>query len=772
MKMKALLVGAGAREHAIAEQLSKGAELYSIMPKKHPGIAKLSEEILVHDPTDSSVVGEWAKSRGIDVAFVSPDALLAAGVTDTFADIGIPVASPLKNAARIEWDKGYARTLMQTHKIPGCPILKICSSLEEAESALSEIGEVVVKPLGLTGGKGVKIQGEHLNSKEEILAYCKELLDKDGNVLLEEKLDGEEFTLQAFCDGSGLALMPPVQDHKRAFEGDKGPNCYSNDTEILTTDGWKTFGKLGSGDLVATFQPRFKRIRFEKPKARYWRKYSGEMIRFKHREIDLLVTPNHRMLAWSRKGAGKLEVIEARDWEGEKYLPQIGRWVGTSRKYFSLPKSSNKHGPKKKSVKIEFGEWAEFLGLFLSEGYTAISKATGARVYICQTRRSKTFGRMKAILGRLPFKFTHNDNKFRIDSVQMATYLREFGTSRKKYVPAYIKEAKPEIIWKFLKAFHLGDGSTHRGQMRFHSSSERLIGDIQELLMKTGRVGVITVDKREKMTSPLTGKQYSASPVYSIEVKKRQKVSIRKNNIGRVNYSGYIGCVTVSTGFVVVRRNGRIAICGNTGGMGSYSTGALLPFLRQEDLDEAKSIMEKTLSAMRADGAPFTGILYGQFILTGNGLRVIEFNARFGDPEAMNVLILLKTSLADIFLSMSKGKLIPVEFSGESTVVKYVVPEGYPQKGKADELILFDQEKIWDGGSKLFFGSVYETEKGIFTSTSRTAAAAAHAEAIEDAERRVEEALSSISGPLWHRKDIGTKELIERKVEHIRSLRP
>jgi phosphoribosylamine--glycine ligase len=429
--MKVLLVGAGAREHAIAEQVSRGAKLYSIMPRKHPGIAKLSEEFLIHDPLDSSVVGEWAKSRGIDVAFVSPDALLAEGVTDTFADIGIPVASPLKKAARIEWDKGYARTLMQEHGISGCPILRICSSLEEAEAALSEIGEVVVKPLGLTGGKGVRIQGEHLNSKEEILAYCKELLEKDGNVLLEEKLDGEEFTLQAFCDGKSIALMPPVQDHKRAFEHDKGPN---------------------------------------------------------------------------------------------------------------------------------------------------------------------------------------------------------------------------------------------------------------------------------------------------------------------------------------------------TGGMGSYSTGALLPFLKQEDLDSARQTMEKTIAAMREEGAPFTGVLYGQFILTAKGLKVIEFNARFGDPEAMNVLVLLKSSLPEIFLSMSRGELMDAEFSSDCTVVKYVVPEGYPQKGKADELIIVDEAGIKDGGSKLFFGSVYETEKGIFTSASRTAAAAASAQTLEEAESMVEEALSRISGPLWHRKDIGTKELVNRKVEHIRSL--
>ena len=137
--MKVLLVGAGAREHIIAEKLSRNALLYSIMPAPHPGISRLSKEFLVHDPADAAVVGEWALSRKIDVAFVSPDSLLAKGVTDTFADMGIPVASPLKKAAQIEWDKGYARNLMLSHKIPGCPAIKIAKDLGEARAALKGI---------------------------------------------------------------------------------------------------------------------------------------------------------------------------------------------------------------------------------------------------------------------------------------------------------------------------------------------------------------------------------------------------------------------------------------------------------------------------------------------------------------------------------------------------------------------------------------------------------------------------------------------------------
>jgi phosphoribosylamine--glycine ligase len=137
----------------------------------------------------------------------------------------------------------------------------------------------------------------------------------------------------------------------------------------------------------------------------------------------------------------------------------------------------------------------------------------------------------------------------------------------------------------------------------------------------------------------------------------------------------------------------------------------------------------------------------------------------------MNVLSLLKTPLPQIFLSMSKGELTPAEFSTDCTVVKYVVPEGYPENGKKDAQIKVEEQKIWDLGAKLYFGSVYETEEGIFTSASRTAAAVAHAKNLGEAEQVVEDALSCVSGPLWHRKDIGTEELIKRRIAHIRSLR-
>jgi len=768
--MKVLLIGHGAREHAIAEQIAKSSVLYAYMGHKNPGIARLAEKYFIGDITNPETIGFWATTEGIDIAFVGSDPSLAAGVTDALLHAGIPVASPTKQAARIEWDKAYTRELLARHKIPGSPEHFVVRSEEELKMAFKELEEVAVKPVGLTGGKGVKVMGDHFKTKNEAKKYAEEILKKDGVVVVEEKLVGEEFSLQAFVDGSRMSAMPPVQDFKRAFENDTGPNCYSSDTEILTNNGWKRFDKLTEKDKVAVYNPRWNFLQFQKPKKIYWMKYSGKMISFKNRDIDLLVTPNHRMLLQRRKGKNRLEVVEAGRYKGERYILQAANWNGgRKRKYFNLP-GYKKHF-RFKSIKIDIRTWARFLGLYLSEGYVSIDKRNSGRVYICQSKKSKHFKAMKKIIGKLPFKFSIEKNGFRINSIQLATYLKKFGNSNEKYVPSYIKNADKETILEFLKAFCMGDGDIHHGKMRFSTSSKKLSDDLQEMIIKTGHSGVITVDRRTTMVNPLNKKLYPANPIYSIEIKPKKKTCIRKNHVKTVDYDGYVGCVTVSTGFVLVRRNGRVAISGNTGGMGSYSTGQLLPFMERRDLDEAMEIMEKTVKAMEKEGVPFTGILYGGFMATADGVRLLEYNARFGDPEAMNVLPLLRTEFVEILWSMIEKRLKQAVFAEKSTVVKYLVPEGYPDKPKKDAEIKIDEKCVWNKGAKLYFGSVYEKEGKIYTTSSRAVALFSKGDSLEEARFTAEGAIMCVKGPLFYRKDIGTRENIEKKIKKMKELR-
>jgi len=223
--MKVLVVGNGAREHAIAKKIhAEGAELVSAMAKNNPGIAAISERVEI---IDINKPGDYDRFKGVDVAFIGPEAPLAAGITDHLNSLGIPAVGPSKNLARLEWSKSYARLVLQENGIRGNPDFKICRDLFEVRVFLKEHTEVAVKPDVLTGGKGVRLTGEHLHSVKEVEDYAAECIRNDGLVVLEEKLRGKEFTLQAFVDGARVVTMPLVRDFKRAYDGDRGPNTGS-----------------------------------------------------------------------------------------------------------------------------------------------------------------------------------------------------------------------------------------------------------------------------------------------------------------------------------------------------------------------------------------------------------------------------------------------------------------------------------------------------------------------------------------------------------------
>jgi phosphoribosylamine---glycine ligase len=440
---KVLLVGGGAREHAMAEAIVRsGGALYAALPNQNPGILSLAKEHVLVKDTDGPGIAEAARKWGVELAVVGPDAALAAGVTDALKAAGVAVASPTKAAAEIEWSKAFMRDLLERHGLPGRVAYKTFRGMAGVREAIERMWPVAVKPVGLTGGKGVKVSGEHVMSVDEAVAYAKECVEGGGAVIVEEKVEGEEFSLQAFCDGNHAVPMPAVQDHKRAFEGDQGPN---------------------------------------------------------------------------------------------------------------------------------------------------------------------------------------------------------------------------------------------------------------------------------------------------------------------------------------------------TGGMGSYSgPRGLLPFVAQEDYDQGVVILNHVLAALRGEGRPFVGTIYGQFMLARDGPRVIEINARFGDPEAMNVLTLLESSYVEILRAMAAGNLPAalVRFAHDATVCKYVVPEGYGVKPMANEPLRVDEAAIAREGARCYYAAVNQTggQRGrvveATTTTSRSVGIVATGATLAEAEARAERAVAHVAGPhLAHRRDVGTAALIEKRVATMRRVR-
>ena len=435
--MKILLIGSGAREHAIARALNRSLhekEIYCLASNMNPGIAELCHELTVGNINDSEFIVNHANEVGASLAIVGPENPLATGVADTLWDAGIKVVGPKKNLAQIETSKTFTRNLLEEYNIPGGPKYKTFNSMSGVLKFLNVLGEnYVVKYDGLAGGKGVKVSGDHIYSHNEALAYCQELVDKDGEFVIEEKFIGQEFSLMSFCDGETLKHMPAVQDHKRAYEGDTGPN---------------------------------------------------------------------------------------------------------------------------------------------------------------------------------------------------------------------------------------------------------------------------------------------------------------------------------------------------TGGMGTYSNADhSLPFLTNEDIAEAQAINMATAKALKNKfGEGYKGVLYGGFMATVDGVKLIEYNARFGDPEAMNVLPLLDADFIEICNSIADGTLnsVDVQFQNKATVCKYAVPEGYPDKPVKGKPIDISNVVNTDD---LFYASVDIQNGQLVEAGSRTVAVVGIANTISEAEKIAENEISAVEGPLFHRTDIGSMQLVNKRVEHMDSLR-
>ena len=216
-----LIVGSGAREHAIAVALARSPQrpkLLCFSGARNPGIASLCVEYGLGSIMDPEAVSSFARKHSATMAVIGPEAPLAAGVADALWEAGIPVVGPTQSLARIESSKGFARDLLAKYEIPGNPFFQRFTSMDGLQPVLERYANRhVIKDDGLAGGKGVKVCGDHLLSMEDSLAFCRELLEHGHPFVVEEKIEGEEFSLMSFCDGSTLRHMPAVQDHKRAL---------------------------------------------------------------------------------------------------------------------------------------------------------------------------------------------------------------------------------------------------------------------------------------------------------------------------------------------------------------------------------------------------------------------------------------------------------------------------------------------------------------------------------------------------------------------------
>ncbi|AOV06763.1 phosphoribosylamine--glycine ligase [Sporosarcina ureilytica] len=224
--MKVLVIGGGGREHAIAKQFNVSPSVKKVFVAPGNDGMKEDAEVVAIDATDFEALVAFAKENEVDLTFVGPEQPLAEGIVDYFAEHGLQAFGPTKAAAQIEGSKSFAKEIMKKYDIPTAAYGTFTDA-EEAKAFIREQGApIVVKADGLAAGKGVIVAmklEDALHAVDDMIGNQK-FGDSSSKVVIEEFLDGEEFSYMSFVHNGQIYPMVIAQDHKRAYDGDRGPN--------------------------------------------------------------------------------------------------------------------------------------------------------------------------------------------------------------------------------------------------------------------------------------------------------------------------------------------------------------------------------------------------------------------------------------------------------------------------------------------------------------------------------------------------------------------
>lgn len=404
-----------------------------------------------------------------------------------------------------------------------------------------------------------------------------------------------------FRSGAKAILSNIIPDDKMVRTKDGRPlevllnplsiGCYDSETEILTTEGWIKAPEISMNHVFATLNTKSFMMEFQQPSAVIHAPYEGKMYKLVNSQLDMLVTPNHRMFSAPREkpeiyGSVDLkdsfvrslfEIKEAREVSDQprKYV-KAARWHDKKGpKYYEVAAGTkSRTGKTKEGFRVRADHWAEFMGWFITEGYTNnyLTKKKG-RVYVVGISQSitanpKKHARIDALLTAMDVKYWKGPNTFLIFHKGLYERLAVLGKARQKYIPREILDMPVRQLKIFLDAAIAGDGCTtnnaetgHVNCRVFTTYSPRLAGDMQEL---TAKLGIsINIRKRKdlgeqsgyvmslKKNSPTTWTNWSQ------KTKRRQIEEW-------VDYSGMVHCATVPNGILFVRRNGRAVFSGNS----------------------------------------------------------------------------------------------------------------------------------------------------------------------------------------------------------------
>jgi len=377
------------------------------------------------------------------------------------------------------------------------------------------------------------------------------------------------------------------------------PDCYDEKTEILTNKGWKYFKDLNKTELVATLNPKTLQIEYKKPSYYIEEFYEGEMYKIENKSIDFLVTPNHKFFVINRKSKRKcfktikeLSKLKCPDWR----IPKIGLWKGEKPKEIEI-------GNKIFNTEL----FVAFLGIYLAEG-SVLSERYG--IFISQKNIEKR-EKIKELLNKMNLKFSEQKEGFAVHQWDLWGFCYPLGKSWEKYIPYPFKQLSFEYLQILLDWFLMGDGTIHKGQRIYYTSSKRLADDLQEILLKIGRNGKLQEKKiYNENYSIIDGRMIIGKrPLYEV-IEKTSKYNYfhqpnkKQSYIKKVQYKGKIYCVEVENHIVCVRRNGKVSFSGNSL---VQKKGSLNIYQKMKTDDQIKAVLTMKKHAVLSSGWDIKG---------------------------------------------------------------------------------------------------------------------------------------------------------------------
>ena len=371
--------------------------------------------------------------------------------------------------------------------------------------------------------------------------------------------------------------------------------CHDEETEVLTENGWKRYWDVKDDEKIMVFDKNTEEVKFDNFTNRFEFKYNGDIIHFENQNVDIKVTPNHRMLT-KRRGNDDWEVVNAQDIRERYTFRSVARWNGEKPKTidFVVPEHIQKNFGinigRKFSIPSEV--YMKFLGYYLSEGYTQFNEEKRLyQVSVSQNENSKWHDDMKSCceafakssIGRVRHYVYRNEKKnsisqFYLNSKALAWHFKErYGNNTKtKSIPNFIKSLHPELLEILLDSFCAGDAriedSYECGKYyQVSTISKKLNEDISEIAFKCGYAPKISRHASGNLCVNFGDGPRGRFPI------------IKADQINREKYNGLVWCFETKTGFFVTRRNGKTTIQGN-----SYewigATGKVLQLTKEYDL--------------------------------------------------------------------------------------------------------------------------------------------------------------------------------------------